>query len=130
MSRQPIILVVDDQGFHRNYVRDSLECLPVTIVEAEDGQSAIQAASDHKPELILMDRVMPGMDGATAARNLRKIPDLRATSIVAMSANISVELLKDGTFNGHVPKPIDAAGLRILVCNKLGLAPALAQVAV
>ncbi|MCB0221304.1 MAG: response regulator [Chrysiogenetes bacterium] len=130
MSRQPIVLVVDDQGFHRNYVRDSLECLPVTIVEAEDGQSAIQAASDHKPELILMDRVMPGMDGATAARNLRKIPDLRATSIVAMSANISVDLLKDGTFNGHVPKPIDAAGLRILVCNKLGLAPALAQVAV
>lgn len=130
MTRQPIVLVVDDQGFHRNYVRDSLACLPVTIVEAEDGQSAIQAASDHKPELILMDRVMPGMDGATAARHLRKIPDLRATSIVAMSANISVELLKDGTFNGHVPKPIDAAGLRILVCNKLGLAPALAQAAV
>lgn len=130
MPRQPLVLVVDDQGFHRNYVSEVLSCLPLTTVEAEDGQSAIQAASDHGPDLILMDRVMPGMDGVAAARHLRKIPDLRATSIVAMSANIDVALLKDGTFNGHVPKPIDAAGLRILVCNKLGLAPNLAQVAV
>ena len=130
MSRLPVILVVDDQGFHRNYVRSALESLPVEIFEAEDGQSAIQAASDHRPDLILMDRVMPGMDGASAARSIRRIPDLRATSIVAMSANISVDLLKDGTFNGHLPKPIDASGLRILVCNKLGFAPTLAQIAV
>jgi twitching motility two-component system response regulator PilH len=56
-------------------------------VEAQDGQTAVEQAQAHTPDLIIMDVVMPGMNGFQATRKLRRIPETRAIPIIIMSGN-------------------------------------------
>lgn len=123
----PKILIADDAPFHRAFVGKALSGLPAWLLYARDGREAMEIAIAERPALILMDRVMPGMDGHSATRLLRARPEFKSTQILCVSANLDRALLHDGTFNGHIEKPIQPRALRALVCERLGLTQWLAR---
>lgn len=80
------ILVVDDEPDIREFVRYNLQKEGYEVFTAADGAEALAAARTHRPHLILLDRMMPVMDGAQTCRALRDDPDLHETMIVFLSA--------------------------------------------
>lgn len=65
------ILIVDDERILRLLVRTTLESDEFQIIEAENGATALELVSEHQPDLVLLDRMMPGIDGLEVARKLR-----------------------------------------------------------
>ena len=104
------VLVVDDIASNRALLIDMLAPLGFATLEAEDGQQAIEVAQTHRPDLILMDRRMPVMDGLEAARALRRIPALQETPVISISASVSPENRAEIMAAGHnafLPKPVN-----------------------
>jgi CheY-like chemotaxis protein len=104
------VLVVDDVAVNRAMAVDMLRQLGFDIVEAVNGTEALDKARTTRPDWILMDTVMPEMDGLEATRRLRQLPGLNEVPIIAMSASASgsdeQKCLAAGA-NVFVPKPID-----------------------
>ena len=86
-DRGSTVLVVDDSRTVRNALQRMLRQGGFDTVEAQDGQTAVEQAQAHTPDLIIMDVVMPGMNGFQATRKLRRIPETRAIPIIIMSGN-------------------------------------------
>lgn len=87
------ILVVDDEPKNRKLARDLLVVSGYTVVEAENGKIGIEMAKSHKPDLILMDIMMPVMDGYTACHHLRENKDTQDLPII-MLTSVGFELNK------------------------------------
>ncbi|HUG23458.1 PAS domain S-box protein [Piscinibacter sp.] len=104
------VLVVDDVAENRALVVDFLTALDFTLDEAADGEAGIERAEHGKPDLILMDNVMPVMSGLEATRRLRERPAFAAMPIIAISASAS-QNDRDRSFAAGVDaflhKPID-----------------------
>ena len=83
---KPDILVVDDDENIREVVRTILEGGNFgQIWEAESGEKAIEIADKEKPDLVVLDYMMPGMDGAAVAKELKRLlPDARIVSFTAV----------------------------------------------
>ena len=81
------ILVVDDSRTIQFSLRTMLQQAGYRIIEARNGENGIELAREHKPDLIFMDVVMPGMTGFQATRALRKHDETRQIPIVVMSGN-------------------------------------------
>jgi CheY-like chemotaxis protein/anti-sigma regulatory factor (Ser/Thr protein kinase) len=109
------ILIVDDVSVNRELVSAMLAQFGHVLVEAVDGQSAVDAAMDQPFDLILMDLQMPGLDGMAATRAIRASSDLnRTTPILAFSANVfevQTDSCRDAGMNDHISKPIDPTEL-------------------
>ena len=82
----PVILVVDDVQDNRELFSMVLERLGYRIELAVDGLDAVERARQLRPAVILMDLAMPNMDGFDATREIRSIPELASTHIIAISA--------------------------------------------
>ena len=104
------VLVVDDLSENRMALSDMLGPLGFTITEAASGAEALDQARTLRPDLILMDIIMPGMDGLDTMRQLRQWPDMNAIPIIAISASTSggdeASSLEAGA-SGFLPKPIN-----------------------
>ena len=103
------ILYIEDDLFSRRLVRNILEREGFAVVEADDGLSGIQAALDQKPELILMDLHIPGLDGYEAATKLKGTPGLSDTPIIALTAQAMAgdrERSLISGCDGYIAKPI------------------------
>ncbi|HEY9652235.1 MAG TPA: response regulator, partial [Coleofasciculaceae cyanobacterium] len=81
------VLIVDDNSVNRSLLREILQPLNLTIHEAVDGEEALLKAVQFQPDLILMDVVMPGLDGLEVTRQLRQLSDFEHVIIIALSAN-------------------------------------------
>jgi len=81
------ILVVDDIKENRSLLVKLLSPLGFEIVEACNGVESVEKAQQLRPDLILMDLIMPEMDGFEATRQIRKYPQLKAVPIIAISAS-------------------------------------------
>jgi len=102
------ILVVEDQEDNRQILRDLLANAGFEMIEAEDGVQAIAAASQHRPDLILMDIQLPTLDGYEATRRIKADPDLKHIPIVAVTSYaLSGDELKARAAgcDGYVAKP-------------------------
>jgi two-component system response regulator SaeR len=75
MSKQQTIFIVDDENTIREVVRRYLELEGFVVIEAETGPQAMDILEDQKPDLILLDIMLPGLDGFTITRSLRNSPD-------------------------------------------------------
>jgi predicted ATPase/signal transduction histidine kinase/DNA-binding NarL/FixJ family response regulator/tRNA A-37 threonylcarbamoyl transferase component Bud32 len=82
------ILVVDDKATNRSILVDLLEPIGFDVLEAVDGQDGLNKAKTFHPDVILIDLVMPNLDGFEATRRLRSIPDLKDTIVIAISASV------------------------------------------
>ncbi len=111
--RQKIMLVDDDPGI-RMICRDVLEAHGYLAREAEDGQKALAEARRFRPDLVLVDVMMPGMDGFDLAQRLRGDRDTSLTPIIFLSARgqtaDKVRAFKLGA-EDYLVKPFDAAEL-------------------
>ena len=85
-SRMPVILVVDDDPNNLGVVQDSLIDMNYTILVAEDGETAIARALYTQPSLILLDVMMPGIDGYETCRRLKANPATAAIPVIFMTA--------------------------------------------
>jgi PAS domain S-box-containing protein len=85
-ENQPTILLVEDTKEVVMMLKDYLELASYKVFTAQDGIDGIVQARHVKPDLILMDVQMPGMDGFETARKLRSDPDFRNTPIIALTA--------------------------------------------
>jgi two-component system alkaline phosphatase synthesis response regulator PhoP len=107
------ILVVDDEPNVRKLLRTLLNN-SFTIVEAEDGEQAVKIASAEKPDLILMDIMMPRMDGYTSCYALKKEPSTRSIPILILTAldlKLNIRLSKDIGADGYITKPFNQQDL-------------------
>jgi PAS domain S-box-containing protein len=86
------ILVVDDVKSNRHLVRSFFEGTDHQIIEACDGFEAIHMAKIHQPDLIIMDILMPNLDGQEATLCLRKDPETQAIPIIILTASLMLDI--------------------------------------
>jgi CheY-like chemotaxis protein len=101
---------VDDQADEREIQRAMLEHLGYAVVEAADGEEAVQSAIRTAPDLILLDIAMPRMDGFAVCRALRLDPRTRETPILFYTASPAGEVeerVEAAGGDGVLLKPID-----------------------
>jgi two-component system cell cycle response regulator DivK len=80
------ILVIEDQEDNRKILRDLLTSADFEVIEAVDGEAGLAAAAAHRPDLILMDIQLPGIDGYEATRRLKTDAALCAIPIIAVTS--------------------------------------------
>lgn len=91
MSKRSKILIVDDEPFNVDYLEQELEDLGYETISATNGQEALAKVTTEMPDLILLDVMMPIMDGFTACRLLKENEETRLIPIVIMTALGNVE---------------------------------------
>ena len=117
-SQQTKILVVDDDAMTRKMFSALLIRWGYTVVEAGDGVEALAAVKQHPVECIVLDVMMPGMDGFEVCRRLRSDPATAHIPVVLATALTVKDKREQGLEAGAddvVSKPIDAAELRLAV---------------
>jgi CheY-like chemotaxis protein len=106
----PVVLVVEDFEDNRFMMRRLLEMSGYRVVEAVNGNQAVEFAASERPDIILMDLSLPQLDGLAATRRIRAEEGPRKVPIIAVSAHDSAdfhaEALNAGC-NEYVTKPID-----------------------
>jgi len=118
------ILVVDDQPEHRHWLVTALRPLGFQVSEASDGVECLRQTGSLSPDAVLIDLVMPEMDGLEATRRLRADPRTRDNVIIAVSANAFAEDREQciaAGCNDFIPKPIDLDDLLATLKVQLGL---------
>ncbi len=108
------ILLVDDNPENRMMCKDMLAPLGFAVIEAGDGQEGIDKAGTTSPDLILMDLVMPGMDGWETTRRIRQLPGMSNTIVIGLSASAFDETRRQSMAAGcddFLPKPVDLTTL-------------------
>ena len=118
------LLIVDDLGANRALLVRLLQPLGFELAEAGGGEEALERAAEFRPDLVLMDLLMPGVDGLEATRRMRAIPELADTRIIIVSANASAQdrgASRAAGACGFVPKPIAHDQLLGQLSQQLGL---------
>ena len=113
------VLVVDDEPVLRAVVVEALRDEGYAVVVAHDGAAALDLVATSPPDLVLMDVMMPGMDGRAAYLAMRSRADLPPVPVVMMSAAIRRHDL-DPSVAGYLPKPFDLDDLLALVESLVG----------
>jgi two-component system cell cycle response regulator DivK len=116
------ILIVEDNERNIKLLRDVLGAHGYRTIEARSGEDAVALGRAERPELVLMDIQLPGMDGVAALRELRKMAETAATPVIAITAfamKDDRERLLAAGFDGYVEKPIDIRELPARVSSYL-----------
>lgn len=109
------VLVVDDDEEFRRLVRLTLEFAGLEVWEARDGFDALDMLRDRQPSLVLLDVMMPRMDGLTLCRTLRADPNLAHLPVVMISGKTDPRSIDQGLASGvdeYITKPF---GIKDLV---------------
>jgi len=120
-STRPILVVDDDEKIVR-LVRTYLEREGFAVITAVDGPAALAAIEDHAPALVVLDVMLPGLDGRAVIRAVRREPDGDVPIIVLSALGTTSERiagLEDGA-DDYLPKPFSPAELVVRVKRILG----------
>jgi signal transduction histidine kinase len=118
------ILIVDDVTANRSMLMDLLRPLGFELLEAANGQQALDQVREHSPHLVLMDLAMPVLDGIAATRRLRAEHAADRLPVIALSANASTSSCDEALAAGagaFLAKPIERLALLRLIGSALGL---------
>lgn len=116
------ILIADDDPVIIKLLQVNLEMEGYEVVTAEDGQDAVEKAAREKPDLVMLDIMMPRMDGWTARGELLKNPDIKDVPVIFLSARAQQADLRKGYEAGvaeYVTKPFDPIDLLDVVAKIL-----------
>ncbi|BAZ05089.1 response regulator [Calothrix sp. NIES-3974] len=108
------ILIVDDRWENRSVVKNLLEPIGFTLVEAVNGEDGIAKANSFQPDLIITDLAMPVMNGLEMVKQMRESPNLKQTIIIASSASVfdfHRQEARAAGCNDFIPKPVQAEEL-------------------
>ncbi|MCX5692164.1 MAG: response regulator [Candidatus Omnitrophica bacterium] len=118
MDDKKKILVIEDEEDTQKLLKITLERRNFIVITASDGEAGIKAAELEAPDLILMDIMMPKMDGYSCLKEIRKIDKIKDTPVLILSAK-EEEALKDlFTFqkiSGYVEKPFELDSLVVKI---------------
>ncbi|HLB05446.1 MAG TPA: response regulator [Thermodesulfobacteriota bacterium] len=104
------ILIVEDNEINMKLIKAILGKRGYLLVEAKDGEEALQAVVREKPDLILMDIQIPKVDGLEVTRRIRGMEEISQTVIIALTAHAmegDKEKILDAGCDGYIAKPID-----------------------
>jgi CheY-like chemotaxis protein len=104
------VLYVEDEADIRDIAEFALEDEDFDIIFCESGEQALKQAVDFQPELILLDVMMPGMDGPTTLRNLRALPGMASIPVIFLTAKVQPNEIQDFIALGAIDvisKPFD-----------------------
>jgi two-component system cell cycle response regulator DivK len=104
------ILLVEDNPMNRRVAQFILKSQGYIVLEARDGQEALELLKNHLPDLILMDLHLPGLDGFTVTRIIKQDAATKNIPVVALTAYAmkgDAERAFEAGCNGYITKPID-----------------------
>ncbi len=115
LKKNSLVLIVDDICVNRMTIKLSLRDDGYDFLEASDGREAVELAIKHKPDVILMDAIMPHMDGFEATKKIRDIESIRRVPILMITAledkDDKIRALEVGV-NDFISKPFDKMELK------------------
>lgn len=125
------ILIAEDHAINRELLRELLEARGYSVIEACDGQEALQMIEQAQPDILLLDIGMPILDGFAVMRKIREKPQLASLPVLAVTAYAmqgDQEKILHSGFDGYLSKPINSRSLaeeldRLLSKRDSGSAP-------
>jgi CheY-like chemotaxis protein len=120
---KPVILIADDRASGRELLRTVLERAGYAVIEAEDGEAAVERAETVRPDLILLDMQMPKLDGYGVLARLRGGERFRTLPVLALTASAMSgdrERILAAGFTDYLSKPAGPELLRETVAKLLG----------
>jgi len=110
MTESPLVLIVEDNDKNLKLARDLLQFAGLRTLEAMTAEDGIALAQRDRPNIVLMDIQLPGMDGIAALRKLREDERTSAIPVVALTASVMKsdrERFDAAGFDGFMQKPVD-----------------------
>lgn len=110
-----LVLIVEDNEKNRKLVRDVLSFHGYRLAEAETGEDGVRLARELRPDLVLMDIQLPGIDGITALGQLRADPATRDIPVIAVTASAMTQdrqKIMAAGFDGYQSKPISVQAFK------------------
>ena len=101
------VLVVEDNEKNMYLISFILEKMGHSVLQADTGEKGIELASQEKPDLILMDIQLPGIDGLEATKRIRQYADIPIIAITSFAMTGDRERLLAAGCNGYIEKPIN-----------------------
>ena len=114
MHDPPRILVVDDNETNRDILVTRLEAHGYQTLQAADGEEALRGVAQHRPDLVLLDVMMPNLDGVEACRRLKSDRTVAFTPVILVTAKPATQDIVAGLDAGadeYLTKPVDQAAL-------------------
>lgn len=108
------LLIVDDEDGVRALVRMTLDGGSYQIIEASEGSEALELARHHRPDLVLLDVMLPDVSGLEVCRQLKNDPDLASMTVVMLTARAQTADLSDAEqagADGYFTKPFSPLAL-------------------
>ena len=102
------ILVIEDQADNRQILRDLLTNADFEVIDAVDGEAGLAAAAAHRPDLVLMDIQLPGIDGYEVTRRLKADTLLQAIPVIAVTSYAlagEADTARAAGCDAYIPKP-------------------------
>lgn len=117
------VLIVDDEPYNNDVLEQALDGTDYQVVTASNGQEAWEKIQSEQPDLILLDLMMPVMDGFAVLAKVKEDPTLRDTPIIIVSAENDSKSVVKGIKQGaedYLTKPVDTAQFLKKVKDFLG----------
>src|SRR5215204_1329975 len=111
MSQKAKVLIVDDEPFNVDVLQQELDELEYHIITASNGKEALEQIKKHQPDLILLDLMMPVLDGFAVLSEIKGDNSLRDIPVIIVSAADDSKSIVKGIKQGaddYITKPIDA----------------------
>jgi len=109
------ILVADVEPAMRELFRESLTTMGYRVIEASNGWEALEKMRTIVPDLVMLDIMMPGLDGIAVVSRLRSDPRFASVPIIALTGSGDRERAMEAGFDDHVMKPATLAELKKVV---------------
>ena len=123
MTRNTKVLVVDDEPFILRSLCFVLRKEQYEVIEARDGEEALTAIAEHKPDLVFLDVMMPRMNGFDVTKKVRATPDIADTKIILLTAkgqDSDEASGRDAGANEYMTKPFSPSKIVEKVRQMLG----------